>query len=47
MCMLQKCNFLVKCSSWAIESAEASETETDSSDLGAISAQGSQGKRHY
>ena len=47
MCVFQKGHFVVEGTGWAIESAEASETETDSSDLGAISAQGSQGKRHY
>jgi hypothetical protein len=45
--MLQKGHFLVDGTRWSVESAEAPETETDGRDLGAISAQGSQGKRHF
>jgi hypothetical protein len=47
MCMVQKGYFFVEGTSWSVEPAEAPETETNGRDLGAISAQGSQGKRHF
>jgi hypothetical protein len=45
--MVQKGHSLVEITRWSVETGETAETETDGRDLGAISAQESQMKRHF